>query len=294
MTLSIISGGCDSKVLDGTGESLAICGGCFNDAPPGSDICDLPLSRFTLAKSWSIGGAVACFDISDDGLYLCFGEPLNKTISSFELDAAWDIGNDGGNRTLFGQYVNSDNLDNIDGISYADNGDQVWISAHTGSGTGQFIKYTLNEPYLFDATTNAPTRIGASNADGDGTINITNDINIKPDGTSIIGWGNDSTNNLFQYDMPALDIANLAYAAKSSTVNAVSSFVSPSGNCLFTGATDTVSRFGFGTPWDVTTFGSVAEDSLLISAETSVINGILVTADRMFVLGNATMYQYNA
>jgi hypothetical protein len=261
-------------------------------ATPG--ICDLPLSRFTYAKELIGGGAVACLDFSSDGMNLCVGEPLNRKISSFDsTGSGWELDE----YVLFGQYDildGGDNLANIDGMRYADNGNQLWISAHTGLVAGKFIKYTLNTPYLFDSSADAPTRIGEASANGDTSIVSTFDISMKPDGTSIIGYGNDSGNNLYQYDMTSLDIATLLYEEKSSTAFAHASFIPPSGNCLYAGSTNTVNMYSFGTSWSASTLGATLQDSLYVGAKTSVIDGLFVTEDRLFVLGGGNLYQYNA
>jgi hypothetical protein len=254
----------------------------------------LPLSRFSYEKEWFVGANILCFDFSPDGQYLCVGEPLNRKISSFESTGlGWEIDE----LSLFGLYDildGGDNLSAIDGIRYADNGDQLWISAHTGLSNGKFIKYTLNTPYLFDSGTDAPTRIGEALANGDGGITHTDAINMKPDGTRIIGQGNDSGENLYQYNMTALDISTLSYAEKSSTANGNASFIPPSGNFLYSGSTNTVNKYSFGTPWSASTLGATLQDSLNVGAQTSVIGGIFLTDDRLFVLSTNTIYQYNA
>jgi hypothetical protein len=268
---------------------------CKSAVSPIVNICELALSRFTYANKiyGGAGGNLLSFGFSPDGMYMCVGEPLNRKISSFQATGSgWEIDE----FSLFGQYDildGGDNLANIDGIRYADDGNQLWISAHEGLIPGSFISYTLPIPYLFrDQPGDRPVRIDSASANGDGSINNTSDINIKPDGTVLIGTGNDQ--NPYQYNMSPLDISTLAYSEKSNAATTTSSFIPPSGTCIYTGSTSVINKYALGTPWSASTLGATPQDSLDVSAQTSVIGGIFMTEDRLFVLGTDTIYQYNA
>ena len=261
-------------------------------------VCELDLSRFTLSKTRNYGSTeVNCQDWSPDGQYMCLGQFSSHQIFSLQsLGNPWEL-NEQVSFGVFDVKTATDVIDNIDGISYGNSGNQIWVSGHTGLNTGKIISYSLTLPYRFDGTGNAPTRLDSFATSAGGAIKIYSDFNIKPDGTRTLGWGNDGGPHLFEFDMSAFDITTMAYNSGLSTTITRSAFVPPSGNCVYVdGGSGVINKYEFGTAWDATTVGSTITDSIDISIEIpGSIESIFITDNRMFVLdSNDNHFQYDA
>jgi len=68
--------------------------------------------------------------------------------------------------------------------------------------------------------------------------------------------------------------------------------------CMYRANTSqTITKYAFGTPWDLTTLGSTVVDSIDLSSDLDAndIEAIFITEDRMFIMdGTDKVFQFNA
>jgi len=257
------------------------------------DICGLPLSRFTFSKTISPSAQTQTINFADDGRYMYLGFSNFNLINSYETNGAnWEINE----QVLFGSFDVGAKWDNVWGISVKPDGSELYASGNTGLINGSIVGWSLPTSYLFDDDApDIPVEIGSYPISNIGGIIRISDINIKPDGTRLLGWGNDGPQNLYELDMPAWTIGSMTYNSVKSSQSATSAFVTANGNCLYKGNGSIIERFGFGAPWDTTTLGPSPEDTLDVSAQVTTIRGLYVTEDRLFVISEAgDIHQYDA
>ena len=256
------------------------------------DVCDLLLSRFTFSKTITPSVKTTAISFSDDGKYMYLGYRDLGVVTSYETSGNnWELDK----QVIFGNFTVSGEFSNSWGLSVKPDGSELYVSGNTGLVNGSIVSWTLTTSYLFKDVTDVPTRIGSY---GIGSISgITNirDINIKPDGTRLLGWGNDTGENLYQLDMTAWTIGSMAYNSVKSSQSAKESFIPANGNCLFKGNGSVVEQYSFGTPWNTATLGSTLIDSLDLSAKLTTIHGLYVTDNRLFAISETgAVHQYNA
>ena len=261
-------------------------------------VCDNQLSRFTWSKTISPSATTRCISFSDDGQYMYLGFRAIELVNSYQTTGSnWEIDD----QSLFGTFHVDTEFEDSWGIAVKPDGSELYVSGNTGIVNGSIVSWDLPTPYLFDDDApDTPIRIGSYGIGSILGILRINDINIKPDGTRLLGWGDDTGQNLYELDMSAWDIDSMVYNSVKSSQSATSGFVPKSGECMFKSNGSTVEQYSFGTAWDTSTLGATLIDSLDFSGLGSgptftSIEGLYVTNDRLFLISNAgDVHQYNA